>query len=260
VTLRVRGLALLLGIATLIPPAEALAEVSVSREGDGAGRLRGDDAADAIAVGVDDNQDLTWAANGSVPSADWDPGAEGSQTLPADGTAFITVEAAGGDDRFEVSGRLPVAIVASGGSGGDVLSGSVLSDVLGGGGGKDVVLGGDGLDELKGGGGRDALAGGHGNDFIEGGPRDDEIAAGSGRDGLEGDAGDDLLEGGSAPDQLQGGAGSDELRGGPGRGDDLEGNAGRDALAGGGGERDRCDGGPGRDRRTPTCERVERIP
>jgi Ca2+-binding RTX toxin-like protein len=74
-------------------------------------------------------------------------------------------------------------VSADGGSGNDLLQGSVHNDVLIGGRGADVILGGAGDDKIDSGAGNDAVAGGDGNDTISTGIGND-IALGDGPNAL----------------------------------------------------------------------------
>lgn len=82
----------------------------------------------------------------------------------------VIVDAGGGDDRVELSGKFTVAAQLIGGDGNDVLIGGK---------GKDVLLGGAGDDQLLGGPGNDMLFGGDGADAIDGGGQNDLLVSGA---------------------------------------------------------------------------------
>lgn len=95
------------------------------------------------------------------------------------------------------------AITFTGGTGGDVLSGSSLNDTF---------TGGDGDDSFSGQGGNDTMDGGAGADGLNGGDGDDHLFGGSGGDRFFAGAGNDILESGSSSmnsDWLQGDRGDD---------------------------------------------------
>lgn len=112
-----------------------------------------------------------------------------------------------------------------GGSGNDVLLGTVLS----GGGGNDVLR----TDSvrgsfMRGGRGNDRLLGGREMDFLEGGRGDDVLRGSRGTDWLWGQRGDDRLVGGRGRDRLRGGKDADLLLARDGRADVVNGGSGRD--------------------------------
>ncbi|WP_169833506.1 calcium-binding protein [Methylobrevis pamukkalensis] len=89
-----------------------------------------------------------------------------------------------------------------GGSGDDVIHGSLVGDELFGSKGNDIIYGdsdrsgdtageGSTADDIRGGSGDDIIHGGGGNDDIRGGSGDDVIAGGLGADGLNGGSGAD---------------------------------------------------------------------
>jgi Ca2+-binding RTX toxin-like protein len=119
------------------------------------------------------------------------------------GTAVLSVELRGGDDRFTLSGSGGASV-----SGGD---------------GDDVIRTEDDQDR------------------IDGGPGDDDIRTGDGQDLIDGGPGDDVLDAGAGGDLLTGGPGRDEQHGGPGNdsfyiydalgdGETLDGGPGRNML------------------------------
>jgi Ca2+-binding RTX toxin-like protein len=119
-----------------------------------------------------------------------------------------------------------------GGSGNDVLSGS-------------VTMGGsiEGKRYLTG----TWLEGGLGNDSLFGGRASDNLFGGPGSDLIRGRGRNDSLQGGRGNDRLIGGRGSDWLKGGRGF-DLLRGNAGSDRLLARDGRADRVYGGYGLDK------------
>ncbi|MGJ8547348.1 MAG: calcium-binding protein, partial [Sulfitobacter sp.] len=112
----------------------------------------------------------------------------------------------------------PPVVIATGGSGPDLLVGRWAADILNGAGGNDTLRGEDGGDRLLGGSGNDLLYGGKGgddmrgesgNDTLWGGDDDDLMSGGSGHDLLYGEDGHDTLSGGTGNDRVNGGAGRD---------------------------------------------------
>ena len=169
----------------------------------------------------------------------------------------------GGDfsDRLETTADFPVAVVFSGGPGGDVLiSGE----------GDDVLQGEDGNDKLVGHAGHDTLSGGANDDILVGGAGPDDLYGGDGFDivsyedspssitidlrtgTISGDgAGDSFSSiegviGTPFNDTIEGSEGNDALLGGLAGGDTIHGNGGNDILDGGAGV-DTVDGGGGDD-------------
>lgn len=144
-------------------------------------------------------------------------------------------------------------VTAFGGSGNDLIQGSIYNDVLNGGRGADVILGNAGDDVINAGIGNDAVAGGNGNDRIDVGLGND-IALGDGPDTLPAPAtnadvtldqyltrignlgrGNDYIEGGDGADMLYGGLGNDLILAGAGN-DLVDGSLGNDILVGGSGD------------------------
>ena len=123
---------------------------------------------------------------GFTSPLDWNTTAPGDQTLPADGSVTVSIDAAGGDDVVDV--RLAAANVAQavvgGGAGDDLVFGSHAPD---------AIAGGDGDDRLVPGAGDDtAVVGGNGNDTLV-------WSNGDGSDRLEGEGGADTIEVNGAP-------------------------------------------------------------
>jgi hypothetical protein len=171
------------------------------------------------------------------------PGETGeSHDVPAAGVRSILVRALAGDDSVNLVAaptrpntdvvRIPSRI--EGGSGNDVIAGTVMRDLILGGLGDDRVQGLDGGDLIEGGLGNDHLDGGTGNDYVSGGFGEDTVIGNEGDDRLFGGAGNDhvgsdgsdgripepgndLLFGGSGEDWMSGGAGRDRIFGGTGR-------------------------------------------
>lgn len=130
-----------------------------------------------------------------------------------------------------------------GGTGNDVLNGSIGS----------MLHGEDGDDRIDGGGGPFGFGsyGGAGDDTLTncgqdcyGEAGDDSLSGNGEENGLHGDDGDDVLHGKSGADVLYGGKGHDKLYGEAGD-DTLWGNSGNDVLWGGTGT-DKLSGGAGR--------------
>ena len=138
--------------------------------------LRGTPAADLLSVGTkgvsftsDADLDITFS---QLPSSVELIGGGGNDTLTAGG-GYGTSQA--------FLGR----VTLRGEDGDDVLSGSILGDVMLGGPGADAIEGGSGNDELLGEGGADTLNGRDGNDRLVGGPGADSLSGGNGDDTLE---------------------------------------------------------------------------
>jgi len=103
-----------------------------------------------------------------------------------------------------------------GGSGNDVLIGTLNNDFVWGGDGQDklFLLAGD--DIGNGGTGDDQVEGDSGKDVIVGGLGTDILAGATGTDAISGDAGDDDIHGGADNDIVSGGRGNDLIAGGAG--------------------------------------------
>jgi len=123
-------------------------------------------------------------------------------------------------------------VFKDGGTGRDLLRGSLDGDALFGGDGDDYLSGFERADYIQGGAGIDRLYGGPGDDLLHGGGGNDVLWVGSDADRLDGGLGDDTLFGEDGADHLTGGAGADRLYGGDG-GDRLTGGPGQDSLYGG---------------------------
>ncbi len=85
------------------------------------------------------------------------------------------------------------SVLATGGTGADILNGSSAADLLRGGDGNDTLYGGAGNDRLEGGAGNDKLYGGDGNDLLIGGDGNDLLFGGSGNNIMTGGAGADTF-------------------------------------------------------------------
>lgn len=129
------------------------------------------------------------------------------------------------DSDFQIAGLLGGFLgfggrTINGNDRGQLLIGTLFSDVINGRGGDDTILGLTGDDDISGGQGNDLILGGLGDDDIEGdagndvifgGLGDDDIEGGNGDDGIEGGFGDDTLNGGRGTNAIDGGAGEDTL-------------------------------------------------
>ncbi|HZN33903.1 MAG TPA: hypothetical protein VFB80_08785 [Pirellulaceae bacterium] len=171
---------------------------------------------------------------------------------------FLSVDGDADHDIIGFGNEVTIPVVASGGSGNDIIDGTSESDILNGDSGDDhlaglggddllnggpdddTIFGGDDDDLIDGGQGDDSLDGGRGNDNIAGDIRfvlgeiggNDTIVGDSGNDIIDGDGGDDSLDAGSGEDTLDGGDGNDVLVGGSDA-DSLSGGDGNDQLLGG---------------------------
>ncbi|MGJ8597930.1 hypothetical protein [Sulfitobacter sp.] len=153
---------------------------------------------------------------------------------PTPGSAPIPASTPGASPPQPAASR---GVELKGGSGADLLEGTVRDDTIEGLGGNDSLRGGDGTDGLK---------GGNGNDWLWGGAGDDKLPGESGNDRIFGEDGNDRLGGGDGNDVMDGGRGNDT--GGGGLGDDtIIGGDGDDWFSGGPGF-DSMDGGGGNDR------------
>jgi Ca2+-binding RTX toxin-like protein len=145
-------------------------------------------------------------------------------------TGQVVVYLQGGDDIFNPT-DISVGTKQFGGSGNDVLFGSIASDTLDGGDGDDVLVGSldpstvgdlllgganadvilaaDGNDTINGGSGEDLILGGDGNNVIDGGADNDVVIGGAGNDSLLGSQGSDFIVGGLGADTIFGGTGQD---------------------------------------------------
>jgi Ca2+-binding RTX toxin-like protein len=131
------------------------------------------------------------------------------------------------------------------GAGADGVLGQSGNDTLLGGGGNDNIAAADGNDVVDGGTGDDFIGGGLGNDSLLGGPGDDTLGGGQGDDTVLGNGGDDVIAGGPGDDAITGGAGADTIGGSFGF-DTVSGGAGNDSLGGGFGQ-DELSGDDGND-------------
>ncbi|MEP4199321.1 MAG: calcium-binding protein [Aliishimia sp.] len=176
-------------------------------------------------------------ASGTLTELQWLPG-----TFSTDPDAQPLRDMSFGPS-FTIAGQ-PYALITSDddhtvnvyaiGGGDDVLSGTMVADLIEGYGGNDDLTGLAGDDVMRGFAGNDTLYGNRGDDEMHGGDGDDHMEGGLGADEMHGDAGDDVLLGFSGDDQIFGGEGVDTLKGGAGA-DVLEGNEGDDEIVGGDG-------------------------
>ena len=165
----VAALAASLG-ATAMPAQAAVSSASIN---DLTATLSLDDAADNVTVSVSGGVLVHGQTTGGLNSGrDWDSGTDGDQTVPADGTRTVIVNAGGGNDSITVLAKdTEVASVGlSGGNDDDVLTGADTGDTLNGDGGNDRLVGAKGTDVMNGGAGNDALVwnNGDGSDRING--------------------------------------------------------------------------------------------
>ncbi len=161
--------------------------------------MTGDDAADILtiteAAGLwNHNQ----TGNGYNSALDFDNVTAGDQTIAADATWTLVVNAGGGDDNITIVTPNVLGSTLAGDAGNDLLTGSSVP-------GSAVV------DNVRGGAGNDRLVPGRGNDDMEGGDGNDVLVwnNGDGTDVMDGDAGNDEVE----------------VNGDPTRGDDFAINA-----------------------------------
>jgi hypothetical protein len=165
--------------------------------GSGTQVVFGDDAAQRIVLGADDDELHGGGGDDAIGSHG------GNDRLFGDGGSDL-VEGGDGNDRL------------SGGEGDDTLTGGAGDDHVFGDEGNDLVAGGEGGDEAWGGAGHDRLKGEAGDDVLSGDDGRDRLWGAEGRDHLIGGAGHDALWGGAGDDRLEGGTGRDRLVGGDG--------------------------------------------
>jgi Ca2+-binding RTX toxin-like protein len=125
-------------------------------------------------------------------------GLGGNDNITVVGPLAISLIVNGGDDDdvVDISGITALnglTVIARGGAGNDLITGSNFADILEGGSGNDTIFGGAGNDTIFGDDGNDSLVGGTGADVINGGNGDDTIVwnNGDGSDTVNGDAGND---------------------------------------------------------------------
>src|SRR5215204_1756373 len=156
--------------ATAVPAQAAVSSASIN---DLTATLNLDDAADNVTVSVSGGVLVHGQTTGGLNSGrDWDSGTDGDQTVPADGTRTVIVNAGGGNDSITVLAKdTEVASVGlNGGNDDDVLTGADSNDTLNGDGGNDRLVGAKGTDVMNGGAGNDTLVwnNGDGSDRING--------------------------------------------------------------------------------------------
>ncbi|WP_193187737.1 DUF4347 domain-containing protein [Nisaea sediminum] len=158
----------------------------------GAGRnyVVGDDAAQFISLGAEDDTLAGGGGNDTVGSAWGEDILYGNQgmDLVFGGGGMDTLY--GGQDADTVRGD----------NDNDVLYGNKGSDTLSGGQNEDLLYGGQNEDIVYGNAGNDSLHGNLGNDTLYGGQGSDLLWGSSGDDYIAGNAGDDTLSGGAGAD------------------------------------------------------------
>jgi Ca2+-binding RTX toxin-like protein len=167
------------GLALTAAPANAA--VGSASINDKTATLNLDGADDNVTVSVSGGLLVHGQTTGGLNSgSDWNSAQAGDQTVPADGTFGIVVNAQDGNDTVTVRAKNTEVGFAglSGGSGDDVLTGSDTGDALDGGDGNDRLVGGQGVDDMAGGTGNDTLVWNNGD----------------GSDTIDGDAGNDTTE------------------------------------------------------------------
>jgi Ca2+-binding RTX toxin-like protein len=156
--------------------------------GAGQNYVVGDDAAQFISLGVEDD------------------------TLAGGGGADSVGSGWGEDIVYGNQG----ADLVFGGGGMDTVYGGQDADTVRGDNDNDWVYGNKGDDTLLGGNGDDRLYGGQDNDIVYGNAGNDSIAGNLGNDTLYGGQGNDLISGGNGADLIAGNKGDDTLSGGAG--------------------------------------------
>ncbi len=139
--------------------------------------LSGDAAADTLTIGeaaglLNHNQ----IGNGFNSTSDFDNVTAGDQTLPANNTIDLVVNAGDGDDAVTINTANLLSATVDGQGGNDALTGNNDADNLRGGAGNDVIAGARGNDDMEGGDGNDVLVwnNGDGNDVVDGDAGNDE--------------------------------------------------------------------------------------
>ena len=156
--------------ATAVPAQAAVSSASIN---DLTATLNLDGAADNVTVSVSDGLLVHGQATGGLASGkDWDSGADGEQTVPANGTFTVIVNGGDGNDAVTVLAKdTEVASVGlNGGNDDDILTGADSGDTLNGDGGNDRLVGAKGTDVMNGGLGNDTLvwSNGDGSDRANG--------------------------------------------------------------------------------------------
>jgi len=169
--------------ATAVPAQAAVSSASID---DLTATLNLNGADDNVTVSVVAGLLVHGQTTGGLNSgSDWDSEEDGDQTVPADGTRTVIVNAGDGNDAITVLAKstgLADAELASSGLNGD--------------GGDDVLTGPDSNDTLIGGEGNDRLVAGKGDDLMLGGAGNDTLVwnQGDGSDKADGEAGNDGSE------------------------------------------------------------------
>ena len=164
--------------AGAVPAQAAVSSASIN---DLTATLNLDGAADNVTVSVSDGLLVHGQTTGGLASGkDWDSGTDGEQTVPADGTFTVVVNAGDGDDSVTVLAKASevARVVLGGGNDDDVLTGADSDDVLIGDAGNDRLVGAKGVDLMNGGAGNDTMVWNNGD----------------GSDRINGDAGNDATE------------------------------------------------------------------
>src|SRR3954451_8738892 len=137
--------------------------------------------------GADDNETISvannlvvYAAGNAAPSVDWDTATPGDQTVAANGTFTIAVNAGAGNDIVTVLAKNTeiAAATINGEAGDDLLTAADTNDTVNGGDGNDRLVGGKGVDVLVGDAGNDTLVWNNGDNS-------DTDDGGAGNDGVE---------------------------------------------------------------------------
>jgi len=163
---------------TAVPAQAAVASASIN---DLTATLNLDGAADNVTISVSGGLLVHGQTTGGLASGkDWDSGTDGEQTVPADGTRTVIVNAGDGNDIVTVLAKdTEVASVGlNGGNDDDVLTGADSNDTLNGDAGNDRLVGAKGVDVMNGGAGNDTGVWNNGDNS----------------DTINGDAGNDATE------------------------------------------------------------------
>ncbi len=169
--------------ATAIPAQAAVSSASIDQL---TATLNLDGADDNVTISAAGGVLVHGQTTGGLNSGrDWNSAVAGDQTVPADGTRTVIVNAGEGNDAITIVAK--TTELASSGINGD--------------GGDDVLTGSDANETLTGGLGDDRLVAGKGDDIMNGGAGNDALVwnQGDGSDQANGEAGNDVAEVNGAP-------------------------------------------------------------
>lgn len=152
----------------------------------------------------------------------------GPRAICVGSPSFVKVDLGDRDDTVRL--ETTIRLIANGGPGTDIITGSSRDDELDGDIGDDTLTGGGGADVIRGGLGNDTLIGNAGKDRLIGGAGDDTLDGGSEADDLDGGTGADTLIGGSGVDTFEGGTGNDIINAQDGTAETIRCGGGDDTV------------------------------